>query len=94
MATYVVITTTTGTVSVEFNIYTQAVGYSRTKLRIDELVTVIQYNDGSVGVRARSGMLDYTFSHDGSKGLKIESVNGVAPTSHSHLFDLISSVVP
>lgn len=94
MATYVVMSTTTSTVSVEFNSYTQAVGYSRTKWRIEELVTVIQYNDGSVGVRAKSGMLDYTFSHDGSKGLKIESINGVAPTSHSHLFDLISGIVP
>ncbi len=50
--------------------------------------------EGIVGVRAKSGMADYTFSHDGIKAAKIETVNGVVPTDAAHLFELISSIVP
>lgn len=94
MATYAVITTTSTSIHVAFNAYAPYSGFVESKWRIEEMVSVYLGYDGTVGVRAKSGMSDYVFSHDGSKGMKVETFNGVTPTSSSHLFELISAVVP
>ena len=94
MATYLEITTSLTSIRVVFNVYAQYSGFVESKWRIEEMVSVYLGYDGTVGVRAKSGMSDYVFSHDGSKGMKVETFNGVTPTSSAHLFELISAVVP
>lgn len=49
--------------------------------------------DGGVGMRAKHGAIDYTFSFDGSRGMRVELVDGVAPLSASHLYDLLSALM-
>lgn len=93
MTTYIEITSTAESVSVAFNAYSAYTGFVRSKWRIEELVSVVEDLNGSVIVRAKSGLSDYPFSYDGTKGMKVDSINGVAPTSASHLFDLIASIV-
>jgi len=93
MTAYIVITSTAESISVQFNAYSSYTGFVRSKWRIEEMVSVVEDIGGSVTVRAKSGLSDYPFSHDGTKGLKVDSVNGVVPTSASHLFDLIASCV-
>lgn len=93
MTTYVVITSTAESVSVQFNVYSAYTGFVRSKWRIEELVSVVEDINGTVTVRAKSGLSDYPFSHDGTKGMKVDSVNGVVPTSASHLFDLLAGCV-
>lgn len=94
MATYLEIITTSTSLVVKFNVYAPYSGFVETKWRIEEMVSVYLGYDGTVGVRAKSGMSDYVFSHDGSKGMKVETFNGIVPTSTAHLFELIAGVVP
>lgn len=94
MATYLEIITTSTSIVVKFNVYAPYSGFVESKWRIEEMVSVYLGHDGTVGVRAKSGMSDYVFSHDGSKGMKVELFNGVTPTSAVHLFELIAGVVP
>lgn len=93
MATYAVITTSVNYITLQFNSYSAYNNYDSVRWQKDEFAMVFLLTDGGVGIRAKHGAIDYTFSHDGSKGMRIEAVDGVSPTTSSHLFDLISALM-
>lgn len=93
MATYAVLTSSATYITLQFNSYSAYNNYDSVRWQKDEFAMVYLLTDGSVGIRAKHGAIDYTFSHDGSKGMRIESVDAVAPTTASQLFDLISALM-
>lgn len=93
MATYAVITSTASYITLQFNAYSTYNNYDMVRWQADEFAMVYLLVDGSVGIRARHGAIDYTFSHDGSKGMRVETVDGVIPTDATHLFNMISALM-
>ena len=93
MATYAVFTSSSTTITLTFNTYSAYNNYDTVKWRKDEFAMVSLLTDGSIVVRAKHGTTDYTLSYDGSKGMRIESVDGVAPTDATHLFNMISALL-
>lgn len=93
MATYAVLTSTVTYITLQFNSYSAYNNYDSVRWQKDGFAMVYLLTDGSVGIRAKHGAIDYTFSHDGSKGMRVETVDTVAPTTAAHLFDLISALM-
>lgn len=94
MPTYITITTTANYIDTEFNDITNVANFKRSRWRKDEMCSIYQQPDGSIGIRTTNGMLDYMFSYNGMEGTTpISSVNGVAPTSNDHLYDLLAACV-
>lgn len=91
---YVSIVVTSTTVDVDFGVVSTVSGIKRSKWRLDQFASVYQNVDTTVTVRAAAGLSDWPFSFNGSAGtMKVDSVNGVVPTSNDHLFELIAAVV-
>lgn len=96
MSTYVTITSTATYVDTEFNTLSVPADFTRSRWRKEELVSVYLKPDGTVGVRASNGINDYLFSSYTNMlpgTVPVEAVNGVAPTSNTHLYDLIAGCI-
>lgn len=93
MATYAVLTSSATYLTLAFNSYSAYNNYESVRWQKDEFAMIYLLTDGAVGIRAKHGAIDYTFSFDGSKGMRVESVDGVAPTTPSHLYDLMSALM-
>jgi len=93
MATYAVFTSSPSYITLEFNSYSEYNNYASVRWQKDEFAMVYLLTDGAVGIRAKHGAIDYTFSYDGSRGMRVETVNGVTPSSASNLYDLLSALM-
>lgn len=95
MTAFISIVATATSVTVDFGVIAAVSGITRSKWRLDQFASVYQNTNTTVTVRAAAGASDWLFSFDGSEGtMKVDSVNGIAPTSNDHLYGLIAAVVP
>jgi hypothetical protein len=91
MANLTVITTT-GSILVDFGTYSTPLGISKGVWHKETLINVNLRTDGVLVDIA--GQPDWLVSFDGKVGtFQIDSVDGVAPTSDSDLFDKLKALL-
>jgi len=89
----IVVTSTTNTIKVEFNAYASTIGTSKGTWNKTRITFELKYSDTFVKVLV-IGEPNWAVSFDGSTGtLQIDSVNGVAPTSNSDLYDKLITLL-
>lgn len=88
-----VITSTAYTVKVEFNDFSEDVGYNSVNYRRQDISEVlIKYNSNYVTIIMCRGK-DFDVSYNEYKhALIIDSIDGVVPTDNNHLLELIESL--
>jgi hypothetical protein len=88
----IVVTTTTGSILVDFGVYSTPLGMSKGVWRKDTLININLRTDGVlVDIEGQS---DWLVSFDGKVGtFQIDSIDGVAPTSDSDLFDKLKALL-
>ncbi len=78
-------------ISVDFGDLFAAVKTKRSRWRKDALIACFITDTDAVVIRTVYKQ-DFVFSHNGALGtLRVDTVDGVAPTTATHLFDLITS---
>jgi hypothetical protein len=88
----IVVTTTTGSILVDFGVYSTPLGMSKGAWHKETLINVNLRTDGILVDIA--GQPDWMVSFDGKVGtFQIDSVDGVAPTSDSDLFDKLKALL-
>jgi hypothetical protein len=88
----IVVTTTTGSILVDFGAYSTPLGMSKGVWHKETLMNINLRTDGILVDIA--GQPDWLVSFDGKVGtFQIDSVDGVAPTSDSDLFDKLKALL-
>jgi len=91
-----VVTTDQKAVKVDFGIYAGIIGYKKSLLRKDGILIINQMDEvGYFRVEINSKHNSYwSVSHDGiGATLKIDSIDGVAPTDSDHLYNLLVDMI-
>jgi len=88
-----VITSTTNSIKVDFGVL--GVGQVPKKGTFHhEHIVSFKLEPADAYVRATTvGELEWQLSFNGVKGLQVDSINGVSPTSNSDLFDKLSALI-
>ena len=88
----IVVTTTTGSILVDFGVNSTPLGMSKGVWHKETLININLRTDGVLVDIA--GQPDWLVSFDGKVGtFQIDSVDGVAPTSDSDLFDKLKALL-
>lgn len=82
-----VITSTTNSVKVDFGVY--GVGNIPLKgtWRKDKIINFSLQLSNAFVIASTIGEPEWQLSYDGTNGMQVDSVDGVAPTSNSDLYD-------
>lgn len=88
----IVIVSTTNSIKVNFNDYSTMLGMTDGTWRKDHLVSIIKMtNNIAIDIQ---GQPDWSITHDGSNGtFQVDSIDGVAPTSNSDLYDKLIALI-
>ena len=82
----ITVTSTTNSISVEFNDYSSSLGTSKSTWNKTRITFGLKHSNSFVQVLVL-GEPNWAVSYDGSAGtLQIDSVNGVSPSSNSDLY--------
>lgn len=89
----IVVTSTTNSIKVDFGVYSSSLGFSKGVWRKEKVRFNLKHSSTYVDVLV-DGEPDFAVTYDGSTGtLQIDSINGVAPTSNSDLYDKLIALI-
>ena len=85
----IVVTTTTDRINVDFGVYSSDFGFEKASCNKHNISYITLTNDGYCEILILS-QGEWQVNHNGvGIGLQVDSINGVAPTSSTHLFELL-----
>lgn len=92
--TNIVVTSTTNAVNVAFNDLSSAASIAKGAWRKESLRFVLNNDSSKVEVYVVGESVPFQVSYDGAAGtLQVDSVDGVAPTSTSDLYDKLVALL-
>jgi hypothetical protein len=85
----IVVTTTADKINVDFGVYSSDLGFEKCSYNKNGLMYIRLTNDGYCSIYMQNDK-EWQVNYDGvGIGLQVDSINGVAPTTATHLFELL-----